>query len=227
MGKSSAPTPPKNVPYPSTKKPPHPVKAAVRVAYLRLEKAGVKLRQQRGGYPALFGMAKNAPELLETIIRTVKKSKANEKHLWRDVLSSMFFTPPSAADAEYVFGRHFHIIPIAAKKMNRHSYLRDALRETTNVFNQIRDARPDATENLTLLYEAALLNQSINPPIHYMNRVMKIVTKDNIEDIVFIAEHLDEVERIIPELKKREVRDRHMMAALLDVEATALLDGAL
>jgi hypothetical protein len=227
MDSCPQPNVPAGVLHPSAKKPPHPVKAAVRVSVKRLANAGVSLRQTQVGYPALFGMAKNDPKLLETILQAAEKSTANEKKLWREVLSSTFFSVPSAEYARYTFNRYLQIIPVTARGMKPHSVAWEALAKTRKVFSQINEARPEAQDNLGLLHDAAFLYAEVSPPVHYRKRETKLVTKDNIEDIVFIAEHYDEVKRILPELKKRGVIDRGTVAALLEIEAAALLDGAL
>lgn len=227
MKKSAPVAPPAGVTYPSTKKPAHPAKLATRVAVQRLRDAGIEPSQSQRGYPALFGLAKNDPELLEIVLRTVSKSTDKQKNLWKYVLST-FYVAPSAKEARQSFSYYFKTVPIAAKSIKHHVPPWQALSDIRKVLTEFNHVCPDAKTDLGSIYEAAVLHSSIVPSVRYSSRQdRRIVTAENVDDILFIAEHFEAVQKIVPELKKRKVRDRGMIAVLLDNKAQALIDGAL
>lgn len=228
MKKLKPSSPPADVAYPSTKKPVHPAKLATRIAVERLREAGIEPSQSQRGYPALFGMAKNDPELLNTVLTVITRSTDNQKKLWKYVLST-FYAAPSAKEARQSFSYYFKTVPIAAKNMKPHVPPWQALSEIRKVLTEFNNVRPDAETDLGLIYEAAILHSSVVPSVRkYSSRQdRRVITAENVDDILFIAEHFEAVQKIVPELKKRKVRDRGMIAILLDNKAQALIDGAL
>lgn len=227
--RKSASDPLAGVEYRSTKKPVNPAKLATRLAVQRLRAVGIEPSQSQRGYPALYGMAKNDPELLDTVLRAIVKSTDNQKKLWKHVLST-FYVAPSAEEAQSSFSYYFKTVPIAAKTFKVHMPPWQALSEVNRVLREFNEVRPDKETDLGSLYEAAILHSSIVPVNRgYTNsrESRRTVSAGNVDDILFIAEHFEAVQRIVPELKKRKIRDRGMIAVLLDNKAQALLEGNL
>lgn len=227
-------TTPADVAYPSKKKPDHPVKIATRKAVKRLSDAGVIIRQGPKGYPEVFGTVKHSPETMEEIIRVAKKSGKIGKAVWGELLTGYFAAP----DAEYVAKIHalnLQVASLAAEKIPKKTYpanlpsvARSAISTVNGTIRDIRYLRPDTTDFVSMAraYEIYADIQKLKTGPMY-NRKHPRVSRENIDDIAFIAENLEGVKLILPELKKRKDTDRGIIAEMLNSGTTPLLDGIL
>jgi hypothetical protein len=227
-------TTPTDVAYPSTKKPDHPVKIATRKAVKSLSDAGVIVRQGPKGYPGIFGMVKHSPELVEETIRVARKSGKIGKAVWSELLTG-YFAAPDAEYAAKIHALNLQVASLAAEKIptktypaNLPSVARSAISTVNGTIRDIRYLRPDITDfaSMARAYEIYADIQKLKTGPMY-NRKHPRVNRENIDEIAFIAENLEGVRSILPELKKRKSTDSGIIAEMLDSGTKPLLDGIL
>lgn len=227
-------TTPADVAYPSSRKPDHPVKVATRKAVKRLIDAGVMVRQSREGYPGVFSMVKHAPELMDETIRIARKSGKRGKAVWAELLSG-HFAVPDAESAEKTHSFNLQIASLAVEKMSPKLYpanipsgARSAISTVRGTIRDINYLRPDVTDftSMARAYEIYADIQKLKTGPMY-NRKHPRVSRENIDEIAFIAENLEDVRSILPELKKRKTTDSGIITEMLNSGTTPLLDGIL
>lgn len=218
--------------HPSAKPPVHPLKIGTRKAVQRFRDAGVEIRQSGKGFPGVFSLVKYAPELLEEIIEAASTSDGRGKCVWAELLST-HYTVMNAESTIYVFTLDLQVARLAADSMRiKPSYQStDAMvpiRGVMTVIRQVRDVRPE-TKDFTSIVPAYELYTDLQGRTFgsFIDRRQTRINRDTIENIEFIAEHLDEVKAIYPALKKRKTTDRGIIAEMIESGTTPLLDGTL
>lgn len=235
MASQKTTDPAATVAYPRAKRPANPVKILTKETVLKLQAADIPISQLQQGYPSIYSLAKHSPKLLQRVVSTVRRSSGYKKGLWRYILSYRAVASDSES-AERMFRDYFLMVTMAAEKYKDRGPM-SALNETGDAVREIRALRPDiGNEKLLAIFRASYVHASIGKPRStsvrtYLSskydRKSKRFTAENIDDIEYIAEHYEAVQRILPELKKRRVNDRDMISTILESDTPALIDGIL
>lgn len=216
-----------DVAYPSKKPPVHPVKLETRKAMLRLNDAGVTVRQNGKGFPGVFSLVKHAPEILDEIIEAASSGSTEMKVVWGSLLSR-YYTPLDNESTHYIFKTDLQVARLAAARMRPGSkYSGEAIRNVTSVIRQFRDVDPGIKEFEPLVNGYELYAEIIGRTTKFVDRRQKFVTTANYDRIKFISENLEAIRAIAPELKKRRTTDPGIISEMIKHESTPLLNGVL
>lgn len=217
---------PKRLPKPATG--PDPKKLA-REAMARLMDNDIDI--MRSGYQnsVLYYLASISPDLLESVVSSAAAATKDEAKVWLYYLGEL----PGASKRSPQWDVLWHKYQNLAPRIPTATYLEETSpharyrNQTVNLLALVDQAYPEKHDDTAFMRAASIvlhLNGE-NEPFKMLSKTGKYSSYLN--DIEYIAEHIDEVEKVIPILRKRKSSSMGVVAALLESGATSLADGML
>jgi len=177
-------------------------------------------------------------EMLHRIMTAIRSTNEPARSIWRDTLGRILSRDITQRGQKIAVAELTRIIPqcerllainpIDAAIMNTGNY-RDNSRAFQNLLRatyieaETGIAPGDSNYNLV---QATLIHISIMRPRKYAPDEVQSYFESNEDDIAYIAEHVDETLRLLPELYERKETSADAIATMLDVKPV-LAEGAL
>lgn len=193
-------------------------------AFSALQDCGVTLSDTNHGIDNISHLGKAHPKLLKQLVEAVEESDERTRSVWKHTLGTPAFYPDhDNDDTDYS------------------SYYRRFIHTTAIGTKLHPDATPDQCSrrirDLVRVCEQKI-GWSTHQKRYYETKAAMIVVatsanpyrfefKGHMEDIFFIADNLEKVEPLIPEILKRRETSRGYIEALMENKAAALTDGLL
>lgn len=182
-------------------------------------------------YANLQHISQAMPRRFSELTERLEHAEDHEQKLWGEILRSRQLCPMESDDDQFDFSelvdRNLQIVPFTSDlfkdedfESNRWSYdaetyMRDAIKSV------LKNTDPDDYE---MMKAAVLATWTKRGP--WDNPTTPSYARD-FDDLVYIADHLDDAMRVRNELKARNSIDRHLIETLSKSASTALIEGML
>jgi hypothetical protein len=216
----------KRIPVPSAG--PNP-KHAAREAMARLKTNDIDI--MRSGYQnsVLYYLASVSPDLIESVVSSAVASTKDEAKVWLYYLGELPGPPKRSPQWDVLWRKYQNLaqrIPTATylEETSPHSRYRN---QTVNLLSLVDQAYPEKHDDPEFMRAASIVLHinGENEPFRMLSKTGNY--KAYFTDIEYIAEHIDEVEKVIPILRQRKSTSMGVVAALLESGSTSLADGML
>lgn len=220
----TSPTGQKRIPNPVTG--PDPKKLA-REAMVRLKGNNIDL--MRSGYQnaVLYYLASVSPDLMESVVSSAASATKDEAKVWLYYLGEL----PAPRKRTPQWDALWHKYQNLAQRIPTATYLEETSpharyrNQTVYLLSLVDQAYPEKHDDPAFMRAASIVLH-----LNGENEPFKSLTGDYrsyISDIEYIAERIDEVEKVISILRERKSSSMGVVAALLESGATSLADGML
>jgi hypothetical protein len=185
----------------------------------------------KSGYQnsVLYYLASVSPDLMENVVSSAVASTKDEAKVWLYYLGELPGPPKRSPQWDVLWHKYQSLaqrIPTATylEETSPHSRYRN---QTVNLLSLVDQAYPEKHDDPAFMRAASIVLHinGENEPFKMLSKTGKY--KTYVTDIEYIAEHIDEVEKIIPILRQRKSTSMGVVAALLESGSTSLADGML
>jgi hypothetical protein len=210
-------------------------KLVTRQAMKDFEAEGIKVLNSPHGNKNLFHLAKRYPQLLQELLGRVQKAGDLERSLWGHMITQLplhEFSYSVSDRTPHYYRKWFSLLPMVLDlfpRVEAHNsnheprILHDRINSLAEVIaNAEHKRRFFADDDGYRRVKAIMTVVQTDKAASGTGRV-----KDRNEDIDFIAEHMDAIEPIVPELMRRGTSDRGIIGQILSSDARSLNDGIL
>ena len=215
-----------------TKKPVHPKKAAAREALHQLKDAGIDILDQCYIHRNIFFLVQNDRSIIDDIIKSAQVSNWKEKALLRNYVTNLYVYP----SIRTIKKRHLETmenIRVVAPIIRSESAARDQYWGAVKVIDGIKESLPEGTDiDMAALFPAALLFEDLYSSAvtkgggYYSHWNFKI-DKNNIDDVIAIAQNLDQVEKFKPTLLNLRIYRGQQISNIIEAGSVPLSSGVL
>lgn len=173
-------------------------------------------------------LSETKPELLKTLIDTIGAADDHERSIWETALSMSAYVPEDEEDEPRRFLGHYHrfihTIPLGVKLLPEESRSTGdralyKIKQLSTPCERRMGWSPSQKQYREA--KAAMIAVAV------AGGEYKFDWKSRMEDIFWIADHLEDVEPLIPSLLERKDTSRGFIEALMENEASALTSGLL
>ena len=204
-------------------------KLMARQAMVRLKDNGVDLSEASSGNSILYYLASVSPELIEKVVDDAVAANEVESKTWAFFLGQSLAPDKNTPQWSTAWLKYRHLgrrIPIATylETTSRDSQYSHQTRNLLHLVNRVFPERADDPDFLCAASIVLHLNGENRP-------FKKVQQTDDytkyVPEIEFIAEHVDEVVKLIPILRDRDTTSISVVRALLESSAVSLAEGML
>lgn len=210
-------------------------KLVTRQAMKDLEATGMKVIESKHGNANLFLLAKRYPETLQTLLRRVQTADEPERRMWEHMITEV----PTHEDGRMMSDRvlstyrqWFSLLPMALDlfpRVEEHNrdheprILHARIKSLADSIAQVEHRKQRFAEDDGYLRVKAIMT------VIQTDRAAggRGSINDRDEDIDFIADNMDAIEPIVPELMRRGTTDRGIIQQILSSDTPALNNGIL
>lgn len=214
------------VPRPSTGPDP---KRLAREAMVRLKANDIDVMRGSYGNSALYYLASISPDLMESVVSAAVASNKNESRAWYYYLADLPVPDKGTPRWHKLWHKYQHLaerIPTASylEETSPHAQYRN---QAVNLLSLVDHAYPDKHDDSDFMRAASIVMH-----INGENKPLKMLSNTHdyhkyISEIELIAEHIEDMEKVIPILRKRESTSLGVVTALLESGSVSLAEGML
>jgi hypothetical protein len=182
-------------------------------------------------YANLQHISQAMPRRFSDLTERLEHAEDHERKLWGEVLRSRQLCPLESDDEQFDFStlvdRHLQLVPFTSELFKDEDY--ESSRWSYDAETEMRDAVKSVLKNADpddydMMKAAVLATWVKRGP--WNNPTPPNYARD-FDDLVYIADHLDDAMRVRDEMKTRNSIDRELIATLSKSASIALLEGML
>jgi hypothetical protein len=185
----------------------------------------------RSGYQnsVLYYLASVSPDLMESVVSSAVTATKDEAKVWLYYLGELPGPPKRSPQWDILWHKYQNLaqrIPTATylEETSPHARYRN---QTMNLLSLVDQAYPEKHDDPAFMRAASIVLHinGENEPFRMLSKTGDY--RSYIPEIEYIAEHIDEVEKVIPILRKRKSTSMGVVVALLESGSASLAEGML